>query len=73
MGSRKRLNQESEAGVTWICQHPLAPASRVRLMVSRVLECDFALFRSTRTGTRCYTCLTRIFRYLAVPASLLSC
>jgi len=33
-------------------QHPLASASKVRLVAGRVLECDFALFRSTRTGTR---------------------
>src|SRR5437870_3698205 len=42
----------------------------VRLTVGRVLECDFARFRSTRTGTRWDTCLARIFRYSAVPASL---
>ena len=48
-------------------------ASLMRATCRGLLECDFALFRSTRTGTRPDTRLIRIFRYLAVPVSLLSC
>jgi len=65
-GWAELVNDEDRTGgtleVVTLFPAPVNTRFRVRLIQCRVLECDFVLFRSTRTRTRSDTCPARIFR-----------